>query len=248
MKTLNPRLESNLQQIVDALGNSTDLVIRRFHIGLCDSIQTGIVYMQGLAKSEAVDRIMEALFIHTRSTSIRLHDKVGPNIIRFFKDSILPVGGMKETDDFNTLIACILSGETIILVDECDLALRVTNTQGWEKRAIEEPASQSVVRGPRRIEVVLTTIWFITIFFRLCSLFYISTIGIAQTLKLREYKFLINPLSIILIIIALISFPNVVFYQQAVLLWPIYASNFEVFLPLLILAAYVFKKMLKKYR
>jgi spore germination protein KB len=97
-----------------------------------------------------------------------------------------------------------------------------------------------------RIEAILAFIWFITVFFKVSILFYATTLGLAQTLKLNDYKVLIFPLALIIYTIALIGIPNPTYGNNFVLsVWWVYSSSFGLFLPLLLLIVITFIK--KRY-
>ncbi|WP_269882193.1 GerAB/ArcD/ProY family transporter [Paenibacillus gyeongsangnamensis] len=61
------------------------------------------------------------------------------------------------------------------------------------------------------IEVLVATIWFISIYYRVTVFYYISIIGIAQVLELKDYRFLTLPLGAILVVFALVTRPNVAY-------------------------------------
>lgn len=98
----------------------------------------------------------------------------------------------------------------------------------------------------QRIEAIVAIIWFIAIFFKLTICFYVATLSLAQILKLKEYRMLVFPLGMILIILSIVVSPNIVYIATIVLdVWPSYASTFGLFLPLLLLGiAAVRKKVL----
>ncbi len=88
----------------------------------------------------------------------------------------------------------------------------------------------------QRIEAIVAIVWFISIFFKLTICFYVSTLSLAQILNLKEYRMLVLPLVMILIVLSLVSSPNIVYLVSVVLyVWPSYALTFGLFLPLLLL-------------
>lgn len=95
----------------------------------------------------------------------------------------------------------------------------------------------------QRIEIVMAGMWFITIFFRVSCYFYASVIGLAQTLKLKDYRFLVLPLGILMITLSLIVHPNVVhseeYNKQG---WIPYVATYGLLLPVLLLGINAFRK------
>ena len=55
---------------------------------------------------------------------------------------------LKITDDFNECVIGMMSGDTLIFIDGDDKALHI-GLQKWAKRAVEDPKTDTVVRGPR---------------------------------------------------------------------------------------------------
>ncbi|MBN3524143.1 GerAB/ArcD/ProY family transporter [Paenibacillus apiarius] len=87
-----------------------------------------------------------------------------------------------------------------------------------------------------RIEGLMAIIWFFTIFFKLTLLFYISVIGFAQSLNLKEYRFLTMPLGIILIVYSILISPNTSFWFEVYPTWALHAITLGLLLPALLLA------------
>jgi spore germination protein KB len=95
----------------------------------------------------------------------------------------------------------------------------------------------------QRIEAIVAIMWFISIFFKLTICFYVSTISLAQILKLKEYRMLVFPLGMILFVLSLIVSPNIVYISTLVLnIWTSYASTFGLFIPLLLLGIAAVRK------
>lgn len=66
--------------------------------------------------------------------------------------------------------------------------------------------------------------------------FYVTVLGLAQTLKLQDYRPLIFPFGILLIAFTLIMAPNTVHYSKFISdIWPFYAMTFGFLLPLILL-------------
>lgn len=53
---------------------------------------------------------------------------------------------MKTT--FPDIINAILAGDTVILIDNIQTAI-VVNSRAWEKRSLEPPVTEDLIRGPR---------------------------------------------------------------------------------------------------
>jgi spore germination protein KA len=58
------------------------------------------------------------------------------------------MGSVKQSENWEDILASLMSGNTIIFVDGIDQAI-IANTAGGEKRSIEEPITQVSIRGAR---------------------------------------------------------------------------------------------------
>lgn len=86
-----------------------------------------------------------------------------------------------------------------------------------------------------RMEVIIAVIWFITIFVRIALLFYVAIIGIAQVLNLKEYRFLTLPMSIILVILSFVVFPNTAYYNEFTPIWTVHSFILGFVFPIMLL-------------
>ncbi|GAB2697192.1 spore germination protein [Paenibacillus thermoaerophilus] len=133
---LTGSIDDNRAYLEQLLSECSDAVIREFRI------QSGpralVVYIDGLAKTEAVDRTMQALMIL----------EGGESDLERLIMTTLPVSQLNPTYNFGDLLANVLSGDTGLLVDGNASAM----TMGYrdsEHRSVSEPETESVIRGPR---------------------------------------------------------------------------------------------------
>lgn len=97
-----------------------------------------------------------------------------------------------------------------------------------------------------RVEVMLTLMWNLTIFFKIAFYFYVFNLGLAQLLKLKEYRVLVLPTALTMIALALSIAPNTTyFYKVIAKYWPFFDLTYAVFLPLLLLGVYYIRKRFK---
>jgi spore germination protein KA len=140
-------LKDNLNQIKQEFGNSADVVIREFEIGSLQ-VQAAAVFIDNLIDKKMVDDfIMRSLMIDTTQETLknRVKDK---NVLDFIKDNALTIGEVEAIKDWNGLIMSILTGDTVILINGWAEAIS-GSTRGGESRAITEPSTQVVIRGPK---------------------------------------------------------------------------------------------------
>lgn len=139
----------DLQKIKKAFEKSSDVIIREFQIGKKEYIKTAIIYTDGLADTTIIqNRILESLMIEEKYLENVKEILSSKMVFNWIKNCILPVGDIKEFTDFEEIYTSILSGNTVILIDGFTEAISAS-TSGWEDRGINEPTSQTVIRGSK---------------------------------------------------------------------------------------------------
>lgn len=104
--------------------------------------QIAIVYLEGLIDQKQLSELMEALVAeNTRFSSF------SNNAANNLKD-IIPMGGINVVNTVGLLLAAILCGEAVVVIDGLCGGITVSITGGI-RRAVEEPSSQTVIRGPK---------------------------------------------------------------------------------------------------
>lgn len=126
---LTDNVHENVSLIQYQLGKCDDLVVRRFRNK--EEQECVIVFLDGM-----VDRNVISDFIIQYTTS---PDKTydGP-----------ATNELESTDRLKQVIRNILSGSAVLMVEGKKQAF-LNNTRGWDRRSVEEPQTESVVRGPR---------------------------------------------------------------------------------------------------
>jgi spore germination protein KA len=142
---LHSAMETNFHQVNTEFGNSSDIVTERIHCGSAPSIEVGLIYMKGLADTKIIqEHIKEPFMTSSAQTSSDFNVKPIENI----RNIVSAAGEPQIVVDFPTVYESILSGKTVILIDGQAVGLSA-DTKGGSRRAVEEPTTQSVVRGPR---------------------------------------------------------------------------------------------------
>jgi spore germination protein KB len=62
-----------------------------------------------------------------------------------------------------------------------------------------------------RIEAILGIIWILTIYFRLSLMHYVLVLSLAESLRLREHRFLALPLGVVIVAFSIFSVPNITY-------------------------------------
>jgi Bacillus/Clostridium GerA spore germination protein. len=140
---LRTRLQDNLAMFKQALHDSPDIVIRELDFGENHSTPAAVLYVSGLVDQDYVNQ-----FIIAPLLSAAKAPEAEARIIDIFNRHIMPIGGIHEADDFDALLTGLLSGETVFLCEGYNRGILI-GSKGGESRGVEEPTSQSVIRGPK---------------------------------------------------------------------------------------------------
>ncbi|MFM9329393.1 spore germination protein [Paenibacillus mesotrionivorans] len=144
---IRSRLHDNLADIDTLLGESADIIRRNFR--LADAAGEGrpgqCIYTDGLVKAEYVNDILRALIVYAAEISFGLNEEEAAQQLQ---ERLLVNGGVSIVERLGSCIDAVLAGDTVILIEGIAKGI-VISTRGWEGRSVDEPATESVVRGPR---------------------------------------------------------------------------------------------------
>ncbi len=137
---ISTNLEENLHSLQKMLGHPADLIIRKITIGE-QEVKAAICYISGLTDSKLVnDNILKIIQKNSK--------QVKTNILEDIYQHIIAISNTKKDQTLDKVSIALLSGNTVLYLDGFDTVL-IMETEGAEKRSIEEPQTESVVRGPR---------------------------------------------------------------------------------------------------
>jgi spore germination protein KA len=146
----------NLKTIKEVLGNSSDLMIRKFKMGKPTMHTVVLLYINGLADKEMIGNfIMERLM--GDGNQMESAPQQPSQLFTYIKDKILTIAGIEAVTDWKEILRSLLSGQSILLIEGWNQAL-VCSAQGGELRSITEPTTEPAVRGPKEsfVEALVT--------------------------------------------------------------------------------------------
>lgn len=145
---LSKNLEGNLQILREALGQSSDVIIRDMKISSNSNVDAAVIYIDGLVDRDLLNHdILQPLMFNLQL----IKDNISKNhssLIDFIKSSVLTVGQITGTEDIDQVISDVLIGHTAILVEGATQALLI-DAKGWESRNIDESKNEVSIRGPK---------------------------------------------------------------------------------------------------
>ncbi|TYP49232.1 spore germination protein [Thermosediminibacter litoriperuensis] len=142
-------IDENIRIFNEYLADCDDLISREFVVGNPGGPKhrMALFNIDGLVDKRLVhEEIMKSLMLFARQ--VPLEYSVGDKFFQLVKDGLLTVAEVREIDNFGEAVLAVLSGDTALFIDKLDRGL-ILNTRGWEKRSVQEPATEAVIRGPR---------------------------------------------------------------------------------------------------
>ncbi|MGN7298141.1 spore germination protein [Ferdinandcohnia sp. SAFN-114] len=142
-RSIQDSVDDNIKRLENELGNSADLSIRK--LKFTSDKNVAIIHFNGIVDEESinnnvVNRIIKLLNeCNTSVTTEHLADKIF---------QIISITSVKYVSEWFQLIDSLLSGDTIILINGNQKAITIA-TRKFQSRSINEPTSQTVIKGPK---------------------------------------------------------------------------------------------------
>lgn len=138
-------LEENLKLLRAAAGPSSDLVMRRLKVG-ASLIPVTVVHLSTMTSRVLVEAVIRMLGLGLADTAVGSAPR--KSIRREFEERLLQSSIVGEVDDLIQAWTAMARGDTLILFDG-DATGLTCSTQELCTRVPDEPANETVIRGPR---------------------------------------------------------------------------------------------------
>jgi Bacillus/Clostridium GerA spore germination protein. len=139
-------IDKNKLVLEQALGNSPDVVFRYLIIGK-RKVKAVLVFISGLADTASIaENVLKSLTFEIRCEDLTGSEEIA---LELLKENILSIAEIAEENNFEQLLKHILLGDTVLLIDGLETALVIFARSDTGFRAVGEPASEALIRGPR---------------------------------------------------------------------------------------------------
>ncbi len=152
--TVKTVLEDNRSTLKSIFKNSVDIQFRDLQLKDKKNTHAFICYTEGIVREEFIhDNVLEPLLgIDLLEEKINDH-----SLVSYMDSNIIKASSVDKTSNLDHVIENILRGQTAIFIDGFDSALLIS-TESYESRGVEEPDTESTVRGSREgFNEVITT-------------------------------------------------------------------------------------------
>ncbi len=143
--TMGTDLKTCIQQLKKTTGNSSDIVIHEIMLGSGNDLPAAVISVDGLDDPKMINENLLEVLMGNPEIDGYLGSE---NILDSIMKHVIKIGGVKKVMNWNDLFSELLSGQSILLIDGVYGGLSIS-TRGGQQRAIEEPAIEVTVRGPR---------------------------------------------------------------------------------------------------
>lgn len=148
MEKLTKNLRENVQYFKGLFKDCDDILFREIELGDEHKIKIIVIFVDGMANKEFVsDSAIQSLFWKDDLDHVFVDETYEMFFDRIFKEAIASAE-LKKEDKTETIIDNILSGDTVLLVENVDKCIIIGSRNG-PSRSIEEPKTETVIRGPR---------------------------------------------------------------------------------------------------
>ena len=136
------KLGNNLRRLEEdfKIPINSDITVRKLKV--CEYIDSFLICVDGLVDKKILDEVvLKNLMIRTKELEI---DKKG--LIDYLVNNIISINNVIKENCFDKIEDHILRGSCALFIDGFDTCILI-ETRGYEKRSIEKPVNETVVRG-----------------------------------------------------------------------------------------------------
>ncbi len=140
-------IDQNVSRIRTALHFSPDIIFHEFNYGKSGKNRGMVIFVSGLTNENSIQRNVLKPLMDSTSDNI-LQSQAGNTDVMSMAQNLLHTMNNHRITIMGELFDWLLSGSTILLIDGIAEALCI-NERKWESRGIDEPQTESTVRGSR---------------------------------------------------------------------------------------------------
>ncbi|WP_085506838.1 GerAB/ArcD/ProY family transporter [Thalassobacillus devorans] len=141
------------------------------------------------------------------------------------------------------LLGLLIGGGFLSMITLFSILVLGSDLTALNEYPVYELASKINIAGfLEGIEIIVAIVWMLTIFFKLIILYYGAALGIAQFLNIEDYRVLLLPLGMGLIVLSIIVYPDVAYFETFVRNVFPYKIMHGLLLPFLLLIGALIKK------
>ena len=139
--SVQENIEMNIVWVQQYFSHCSDLLVRRFLIGISNPCEAALLYLDGMTDSSVIhDDILRPL--------MRLKNIAVADCFSFTVSQLLPVGEVTFADSLTDGVLAMMNGDAFLLLSGSSTGL-IIDSKGFPHRTIGEPRNEKVLRGPQ---------------------------------------------------------------------------------------------------
>ncbi|HEX9061409.1 MAG TPA: spore germination protein, partial [Clostridia bacterium] len=147
-KYINESLSINKSFLITQIGESYDTKYRYFKIPAFDNSNAFVVFLSGMIDSRIVEEtILEPLMNYTKLPQYISKAKSTEYASLLMEHGIFTAEANRSRQ-WDEICDAIMEGDTVLLIESCPDALIISSSK-YEGRSVEEPSTESEIKGPR---------------------------------------------------------------------------------------------------
>lgn len=140
---LSKELQQNIKMVTEELGSEPDIIIRQLH--LYENSKAALLYIAGMTDANVVNLLVMSIVSEPPLGSERQEEESAFQTLMYRS---LAIGGVQKLGSIDEVLLAMLEGNTVVMIDGSVEAI-AAYTCGVDRRGVEEPSTQTVVRGPK---------------------------------------------------------------------------------------------------
>jgi spore germination protein KA len=137
---------TDVQKLKTILDRSSDIVFREFQFG--GAHKAAVLFLDGLVNMKMIDEdVMKPLLQYGKSLP-QQSDLQPDELEKLLQEQVIAAVQLTLGETIQEIIDHVLSGETALLIESVKKVYFIS-AKKWEMRAVEEPVTEAVIRGPR---------------------------------------------------------------------------------------------------
>lgn len=140
---ISSKLSDNELYLKQLFQDSYDFVLRTVDIGKNREVKSFLAVIDGIYdKSEINENVIRPLI------QLDFTDKNKEGILNHIDQTILTLSEVTEETSMQRSVDLLMQGDALLFIEGLD-KVYVLGVRSWEMRGIEEPVSETIIRGPR---------------------------------------------------------------------------------------------------
>lgn len=143
---LSGNIDNDVQHLKQILAGCTDIIYREFEFaGMKRAI---LIFIDGFADTTLIDSNVLQPLINYRGKTIQDRNIFINEVTNFMQNQVITASSTNAGNTIQDTVDNVVSGNTVLLVDGEKQAIYI-DLKKFDKRSVEEPKVEAVVRGPR---------------------------------------------------------------------------------------------------